>query len=157
MHDFGVLIWILLLIIGMVSSIRRSAQRQRPGPPQALRPMAPPQMPPQAVRPLPPLPTPSQPVRMPQPVRIPRAAAPPPLAQPAQPAPAPVPPPIVAAPPLAPHQPAHVARSGSGAIRGMFEGSATLVRAIVASEVLGPPLALREHTTWSPRRSEPST
>jgi hypothetical protein len=143
MHDFGVLIWILLLIIGMVSSIRRSAQRQRPGPPQALRPMPPPQMPPQAAR-------------MPQPVRIPQAAAPP-LLQPAQPAPAPVPPPIVAAPPLAPHQPAHVARIGSGAIRGMFGGSATLVRAIVASEVLGPPLALREHTTWSPRRSESST
>ncbi|MGB6063044.1 MAG: hypothetical protein WBG27_15185, partial [Candidatus Aquilonibacter sp.] len=41
-------------------------------------------------------------------------------------------------------------------IRGMFGGSATLVRAIVAAEVLGPPKAFQEQTIWSPRHSEPS-
>ncbi|MGB6986209.1 MAG: hypothetical protein WBD74_09590, partial [Candidatus Aquilonibacter sp.] len=45
---------------------------------------------------------------------------------------------------------------GTSPIRGMFGGGATLVRAIVAAEVLGPPKALQEKTIWSPRHSEPS-
>jgi hypothetical protein len=47
-------------------------------------------------------------------------------------------------------------RVGTSPIRGMFGGSATLVRAIVAAEVLGQPISMQERTIWSPRHSEPS-
>ena|SRR5579872_2339564 len=45
----------------------------------------------------------------------------------------------------------------AGVWGAMFEDRTNLMRAVVAAEVLGPPAALREHTFWSPRHSEPST
>ena len=144
MHGFsiGSLIWIIILVIAVISSIRRNIQRVRS----------------------------AQTVQM---QRQQPAAASPPVAAPAvqisrravQIAPdvelPPVPPPPVPAPtasaPLAPPTTLPTAaRVGTSPIRGMFGGSATLVRAIVAAEVLGPPIALQERTIWSPRHSEPS-
>jgi hypothetical protein len=64
-------------------------------------------------------------------------------------------PPILPPPPPV-LSPSVRAVDGTGAVRGMFEGPATLVRAIVAAEVLGPPKSLQEQSIWSPRHSEPS-
>jgi hypothetical protein len=46
-----------------------------------------------------------------------------------------------------------------GLFQGIFEESAQLVRVLVASEVLGPPVALRplEASVWNQRPNEPST
>jgi hypothetical protein len=44
----------------------------------------------------------------------------------------------------------------TGAARGLFEERGAWVRAVIASEVLGPPKALREQSFWSPSHSEPS-
>jgi hypothetical protein len=137
------IIWIVLVAIGVISSIvsnarkavkaatavqRNAPQRrtvpQRVSPPRTVvmqaMPPAPPQAPPPAAPP-------------------PQAVAPPPIVRrraEVTPAPAPR---------------AH----GTGAFRGMFERG-NLVRAIVAAEVLGPPKALQEQSIWSPRHSEPS-
>ncbi|MGA8841322.1 MAG: hypothetical protein WB491_12625, partial [Candidatus Aquilonibacter sp.] len=70
--------------------------------------------------------------------------------------PRPVAPPVPKAPPPLPFTPLHEPAIRTSPIRGMFGGSATLVRAIVAAEVLGPPKAFQEQTIWSPRHSEPS-
>jgi hypothetical protein len=45
----------------------------------------------------------------------------------------------------------------AGALEGMFEDGNTLLRAIVASEVLGPPAAMRENNRWNQRPNEAST
>jgi hypothetical protein len=153
MHDVGLLIWIALIVIGIVSSVRKNARqarqirdRQVGAQSQAMQAPPPVQVPP---------PVQSVPSFVVQRVMAPpvTAVSPAQAPQPARP-PAPVPPPpIVAAPPAPAVTPARV---GTSPIRGMFGGSATLVRAIVVSEVLGPPRALGEHTSWSPRHSEPS-
>lgn len=46
-----------------------------------------------------------------------------------------------------------------GALSGLFEDGNSLLRAVVASEVLAPPLGLRENPNWLIRRppNEPST
>jgi hypothetical protein len=119
--NLGGIIWIVIVVIAVISSIRRNIARVRSA--QA----------PQMQRPAPP----------------PPVAAPPTVVVPAPVAP----PKIVSAPSLPTPTPAQV---GTSPIRGMFGGSATLVRAIVAAEVLGPPIALQERTIWSPRHSEPS-
>jgi hypothetical protein len=54
------------------------------------------------------------------------------------------------------HLDAEPVRRSNGLLGGMFEGKASLVRAIVAAEVLGKPKALQEQSLWSPRHSEPS-
>jgi hypothetical protein len=83
---------------------------------------------------------------------VPQPVAPPPVAAPpVRAAPTPVPQPPAAAPVFP-----GTAPSGTSPIRGMFSGSGTLIRAIVAAEVLGPPKALQEQSVWSPRHSEPS-
>jgi hypothetical protein len=131
MHDLGGIIWIILVLIGVIQSIRKNAQKAKAG---------------AAAQPAPP-PLPSvtsdaerrvQVQRVVQTLQAPLVASPTP----------------VALPPL----PDHIApvRVGTSPIRGMFGGTATLVRAIVAAEVLGPPKALQEQTIWSPRHSEPS-
>ncbi|HTC30101.1 MAG TPA: hypothetical protein VK702_05195 [Candidatus Acidoferrum sp.] len=142
MHDIGSIIWIAIVLIGVVSSIRKNMQRAR-----AQRAPAPQQM--AVQRPAPPPPPP--------PVSAPRYAATAFAMPPVDPPPRPVPPPPVAAAPApASFAFAPAARIGTSPIRGMFGGGATLIRAIVAAEVLGPPKAFQEQTIWSPRHSEPS-
>ncbi|GAC1656308.1 MAG: hypothetical protein NVS9B12_07950 [Vulcanimicrobiaceae bacterium] len=41
---------------------------------------------------------------------------------------------------------------GSGPLSGLFEDGNSLVRAVVAAELLGPPIALRENQLWQIRR-----
>ena len=51
---------------------------------------------------------------------------------------------------------AHVASSGP--LSGLFEDGNSLLRAVVAAELLGPPVALRENPLWQIRRpNEAST
>jgi hypothetical protein len=99
--------------------------------------------------------------------------APPPAPGPAAaPVAPPAPPPRAATPPPAPARPpkqtahdreeaarAAAARAKGGSIVGLFEDGNSLLRAVVASEVLSPPLALRENPNWLKRRppNEPST
>ncbi|MBV8638668.1 MAG: hypothetical protein JO322_11360 [Candidatus Eremiobacteraeota bacterium] len=128
------LIWIVLLLIGAIGSIISNARKAR---------------------------------RAAQTVQTRRTAAPvpQPVAAPPSPRPTAVPvaPPIVtrriasSPPPPAPAitAPAVVQPHGTGGFRGMFERG-SLVRSIIAAEVLGPPKALQEQSIWSPRHSEPS-
>src|SRR5271170_1620671 len=131
MHDLGGIVWIIIVAIAVFSSIRRNVARSR----AARTPAAPPAPVPavQIARTV----QPAQPSRSAMAgFAMPPVDVPPPVAPPA-PAPrtpfVPMPTPV-----------------GTSPIRGMFGGSATLVRAIVAAEVLGPPKALQENTSWSP-------
>jgi hypothetical protein len=45
----------------------------------------------------------------------------------------------------------------AGGLRGLFEDGNSLVRAVIAAEVLGPPVALREQSHWSQPQSDRST
>lgn len=45
----------------------------------------------------------------------------------------------------------------AGALQGMFEDGNTLLRAVIASEVLGPPASLRENHFWNQQPNEPLT
>jgi hypothetical protein len=147
MHDFGGVVWIVIVLIGVISSInnnakkaRKAAKKQR----NVVVTMAPPPVstPPSApVVHLPKPPTPMGHVMMP-PVIAPEA----PVAVPAPPRLEPL--------PVLPHTQA--SPIGTPIIRGMFQGPTTLVRAIVAAEVLGPPKSVQEPSIWSPRHSEPS-
>ena len=143
MHNLGLIVWLIIVAFGVISSIRKNAQRaqaQRAAPPQRAMPQPPP-------RPVP-APVPRTPLAM-------AAFAMPPVDAP-QPPPRPVAPPAPKPAPPIPFTPLHVPSIRTSPIRGMFGGSATLVRAIVAAEVLGPPKAFQEQTIWSPRHSEPS-
>jgi hypothetical protein len=148
MHDIGAIVWIILVLIGVFSSLRRSARRV------ALRgqaPAAPPPQPPPAsvVRSFAASAGMALPPVIPPPVPVPPVAV-----RPAAPRPVAAPP--AAAAPTPPVHPEMGRPIGTSPIRGMFEGPATLVRAIVAAEVLGPPKSMQEQTIWSPRHSEPS-
>ena len=127
MHDVGTFVWVVLVVIGVISSIVSNARRRvsvspaRAAQPQAVRPGA----------------VSAQPV----------AARPAPAAA-AIPAPAvqvtrvPRPPPPRVAP-----QPELGLEAFSAARRrppAFFAGRGTLVRAVIASELLGKPLALRD-------------
>jgi hypothetical protein len=146
MHNLGLIVWLIIVAFGVISSIRKNAQRaqaQRAPAPQPARPQPPPRpvpvpvpRPPLAGFVMPPVDAPAPP----RPVSTLRQVAPPP----------PKPPPPI------PFTPLHEPPIRTSPIRGMFGGSATLVRAIVAAEVLGPPKAFQEQTIWSPRHSEPS-
>ncbi|HVA29183.1 MAG TPA: hypothetical protein VNF68_13455 [Candidatus Baltobacteraceae bacterium] len=141
MRDIGGLIWIVIVVIGVISSIAKNVKKaaaQR----EAARPrMAQPQ---NAAAPAPQLAV--QRMVMVQPAIVPPV----------------VPPPVRRAKVLPAAVPARVVmerEAGAGAvspIRGMFGAGTSLVRAIVAAEVLGPPKALQEQSIWSPRHSEPS-
>jgi len=166
MHDIGALIWVIIVIAGVISSIYRSARNARRAAAEGQQ--APPSRPvrtqPRYVRPVPPPPWP-------------RGAVPPPAIPPAAGA-VPAMPPIATAPPV--QRPARVPQTPravtvpvtppaaqhpqsvahpqpqAGVLRGLFEDRKGLVRAVVAAEVLGPPLALREQSIWSPLHNEPS-
>jgi len=47
---------------------------------------------------------------------------------------------------------ARAAARMSGPLSGLFEDGNSLVRAVVAAELLGPPIALRENQLWQIRR-----
>jgi hypothetical protein len=141
MHDIGGLVWIIIVAIAVISSIRRNVQRVRNAQ------LAQSQQMQQAQKPPPP-PVAAPPLRM--------APAPAPAVEVAPVVPPPVAPPKIAVAP-SPTMPFPMpAPVGTSPIRGMFGGSTTLVRAIVAAEVLGQPIALQEHLIWSQRHSEPS-
>jgi hypothetical protein len=141
MHDIGTIVWLILVIIGVVSSIRQQMRRSQQ-PVQSAPAAAPTALPPDFV--LPPV---IAPVPAPVPAPSPTPAAMPPIAarraRPQQPAPA-------AATAIS-----SVPVTGTSPIRGMFQRG-SLVRAIIAAEVLGAPKAQQEQTIWSPRHSEPS-
>ena len=146
MHNLGLIVWLIIVAFGVISSIRKNAQRA-----QARRAVAPqPVMSQSAPSPVP-APAPRPPVAMAA-FAMPPVDAPQP---PPRPVASPVPKPAPKPPPL-PFTPLHEPLIRTSPIRGMFGGSATLVRAIVAAEVLGPPKAFQEQTIWSPRHSEPS-
>jgi hypothetical protein len=137
MHEIGGLVWVVLVIIGVVSSIvqssrRSAAQRSVQRPQAVVR-----QMPVAQNAPVRQQPQPqfamreelasiiSQMAAQSQPVQQPRPPPPPPIAPAPRPAAAPVPTPV--------------ART-----RKLFGDRTSLVRAVIASEVLGKPLALRD-------------
>ncbi len=140
MRDLGTLVWVILVVIGVISSIVQNvrkaaaAQERLRRPPLILEPPVAP------VSPAPPAP-PAAPV--------PRAPA---QLAPVRRTPAPVPLAAVAEPLAVPSPPAH----GTSELRGMFGKKKNLVQAIVAAEVLGPPRGLQEQYIWSPRHNEPS-
>lgn len=138
MHDIGTIVWVILIVIGVVSSI---VKRAREGG-KAVRPIQ--QRPAAAVHP--PL---AGVAAAPPPPPVPAATVEPPLVV------VRAAPPRAAAPKVAP-SPLPAFTDGTGRFRGMFQRG-SLVRAIVAAEVLGPPKALQERSIWSPPHSEPST
>lgn len=143
MHDLGGLVWIVIVLIGVISSISKNAKKARTA--SRNRQRSAPQIPAQAQAFVPPASPPPQ-VHLPKPP-TPMGRVMPPVVAPA---------PVAAALPQPdfPHpQAAHV---GTPVIRGMFQGPATLIRAIVAAEVLGPPKSLQEPSIWNPPHSEPS-
>ena len=75
-----------------------------------------------------------------------------------QPAPAaPKPPPVrVQTPAAAPAAHAAAPVRATGLLQGMFEDGNSLLRAVIAAEVLGPPAALREPGLWNQQPNEPS-
>ena len=83
-----------------------------------------------------------------------RAVAPPeavPSAAGGQPQTAPVPPPRPSPPPSPPPSQPPPHRQEHGPLQGLFEGGNSLVRAVVAAELLDRPLALRENAYWQKR------
>jgi hypothetical protein len=126
MRDVGILIWVGLLIVGvigsMVSSLRRQGQARTTPRPQT--PQQAPAPPIWAQRIAATMAPPQQPSRPPRP--LPRSA------------PAPTPPERVVQ---------HEARPASGVERRqrrLFAGKNEIVRAVIASEVLGKPRALND-------------
>ncbi len=156
MHELGTLVWIILIVIGVVSSIAKKA-REGSGAVKRLQqrqtPRAHPPLQGQSV-------TGAAPVRTMAPPPVQTAPAPVPVAPPVQTRELIERPPFVITTrtpprPAVPAPSPQAERSGTAGFRGMFERG-NLVRAIVAAEVLGPPKALQEHSIWSPRHSEPS-
>lgn len=93
---------------------------------------------------------------------VPAAASAAPAAPPATvsaAAPDATPAPATAAAPAAPQAaPARRKRAYADVpLQGMFADGNTLLRAVIAGEVLGKPAALRENTHWSLQPNEPST
>ena len=148
MHDVGTFVWVVLVVIGVVSSIvsngrKRAATSAPPG-------SAPP-------RPVPPyvvLPQAMPPQRMPPGSPPPLSAPPPAAGAPAAAAAAPAAPPArtvrVRPPaPAAPRAPAtdhtlDVFRAPRRPGPRVFEGRGALVRAVIGAEILGKPVALRD-------------
>ncbi len=133
MHDVGTFVWVVLVVIGVVSSIVSNA-RKRVGPPAG--PAASQGTPPYVVSP-----QAMPPQRMPPGAPPPAVGAAPPAAPrrvvPARPPSPPAPPPA-ADHTLDVFRPAH--RRGPR----VFGGRGALVRAVIGAEVLGKPVALRD-------------
>ncbi|HUZ50770.1 MAG TPA: hypothetical protein VMW12_13665 [Candidatus Dormibacteraeota bacterium] len=173
-HDVVSLIVAAVAVIGVISTIGSSAQKARDkrrqtlggvgmaAPTVARPPVAPvPQRvarayaqrlaaslpsapPPISAVPVPPVSVSAPPITAPAP--------PPPIVAPAPP------PPIVSTPRIvADHGVLQQPSLRTGVLRGLFEDRRNLVRAVVAMEVLGPPIALREQAPWTLQPSEPST
>ncbi|MDE2481342.1 MAG: hypothetical protein KGN02_04035 [bacterium] len=139
MHfDLGTLIWVGIVLFGVVSSMVKNARgTARPVPRASM------QHAPLAATAFAQMPGPEQP-QVVAPVVVPAAPVTPLVRR------AVVIPP--AAPPLlAPEAAQQTTVHGTAPWRGMFGRRADLVRAVVAAQVLGPPIALQEHTIWSPR------
>jgi hypothetical protein len=136
MNHIGDIVWLVIVLIGVISTLRKNAAKNRPKVPAPQRTIAPTAFA-------------QTPVQTPPPIIVPAALVVPPRA--------PAPPPPAAQPEAPSVFPMSTVRPvGTGLVRGMFEGPATLVRAIVAAEVLGPPKSMQEQSIWSPRHSEPS-
>jgi hypothetical protein len=136
----GTLIWIGIVLFAVIARMVKTGEkvRQRGGLPQ-------PQMPqPQAPRPRPqaPQPVPPRPVRR-VPVAAPPAAAVPEPQEPAAP--------TLDLPPLVGMSPV---RPSGGRMTAAFAGRGSMIRAIVAAEVIGPPKAFVELDNWSHRHRE---
>jgi hypothetical protein len=171
MHDLGGLIWVIIVLIAVFSSIRKNVQQarktmqqQRPAMQQQgpAPPVHRPAPQPASQPPAPPTPTPLQRAFEMSPVTMSPVAPPAPTPAPAPRAVAPIPAPASATAPIPPlpHDPFHTSsiqrRSSSGLLGGIFEDKNSILRAVVAAEVLGKPKALQEQSIWSPRHSEPS-
>lgn len=174
MHDLGAIIWVIVVIIGVISSIvknvkqasakaqpRRPVSRSAGIAPQsasaaaAAQTLAGPaaasvlESPPTAAVAPPPLPVPIRRKAAPMGVQAATSSA----------ARA-----VDAAPPLLGgltlpasfHLDYVPGRRSTGFIGGMFKDKRAFVRAIVAAEVLGKPKSMQEQSIWSPRHSEPS-
>jgi len=120
-RDVGAIVWVLLVVVGVVSSIVSNARKQnrgmsRPAPPVVRHPLAPPP-PPQPQSPAPPAAMAASRVARGRPEPSPR--------QPEQ----------LRTPPQAAKRPLH----------RLFGGDrASVVRAVIAAEVLGKPVGLRD-------------
>ena len=137
--NVGAYIWIIAIVIAVVSRIVKSGRPAAP----AVRPPAP-----ATVAPT-------------------RGAMPPPAAQPAPrrrdalrheplvytPLVTPEIPDVVAPPPMTGRIGRPAARR-AGSLTSLFEDRGSMVRAIVAAEVLGPPKSLSEQGFWRPKHSE---
>jgi hypothetical protein len=123
MRDLGILIWIALLIFGVVGSMRRQIRARAPAPP----------------RPVP------EPVRTPPPSQWTQRISAPVAPPPAQPR-VPRPPPRPAAAPVerASHQEANQPSGHEPRRRRLFADKNEIVRAVIASEVLGKPRAFND-------------
>ncbi|MBV8491511.1 MAG: hypothetical protein JO199_13370 [Candidatus Eremiobacteraeota bacterium] len=144
MRDIGGIVWILIVVIGVVSSIVNSARRaaaQRQA--QPVRPQA--ATPPTAVAP-----------GIPRRIDVVRATVSPAQAQQApvpkpQPAPVAAPPPVPPAPRVAaspaPRKPIVDQKAGVP-LAALFADRSSLVNAVIAAEVLGKPHALRDEYFW---------
>jgi hypothetical protein len=142
MRDVGALLWVVLVIVGVVSSIVKTARKAQP-PQSGPGPVPGPRfqtLPPPAQRP----PQPAA-QRMPQPRQVQQPSRPrilpsvdvtigqaPPLLMPTE-----IP---VAVPEHAEPRPS----AGSRPLRWLFEDRRAMARAVIAAEVLGKPLALRD-------------
>jgi hypothetical protein len=146
MHDIGGLIWVVAIIVAVISSISKSARRAR----RAASGSQPPSSSTTPQRD-------DRAMRRGQRVAQRAFAVPGPLAgspQPAEPARAQERVTARAAMPVA--SAVEQRRVRTGGLWGIFEDKRALVRAVVASEVLGPPKALQEQSIWSQPHSESS-
>ncbi len=148
MRDIGGLIWIVIVVIGVISSISKNVKKAA-----AHREPARPRMAQQQQQPVPARQIPARSASAAQ-LLVRQMLPPAPQAVvPVAPAAAPaMPAPVRRAKPPVPEAPQRAASP----IRGMFGAGTSLVRAIIAAEVLGPPKSLQEQSIWSPRHSEPS-
>ena len=127
MRDLGTLVWVVLVFVGVVSSmistIRKQAQAQRPSRSQAL-------SYPGTVR----YAAPPRPAAAPRPTAVPEPVPPPPVP----------PPPAPLAARLEPRPPIHPPEEARAKRVPLFAGRGRLVRAVIAAEVLGKPRGLRD-------------
>lgn len=154
MHDLGGLVWVILVVIGVATSIIKNVNKTRA--------QGSPQMRPQRIAPrvmASAVPTVTAPATAPVVVGSPNESM-----QEHRQARARRATRVLRAPetdaglvlPASFHLEYVPGRRTAGFIGGMFKDRRAFVRAIVAAEVLGKPIALQEQSIWSPRRSEPS-
>ena len=150
MHNIGVWIWVIIVLFGVINSIRKKAAQSQ----AAMRVQVPAPQP--QYQPVPPAPQPltappAAPVYTAAAAYVPAVArpvatasvAPRPLVAPAAPSVEPPPRPARTIFPLP------VSAPSGGVLDGLFEDSRSIVRGIVIAEVLGKPKALSEQPFWS--------